>query len=111
MLLFPEFEEEWPYYASINTVEELIKDKNIHLSINEDFESKNVKPKSKRIIKIDGPYIIGFDKEDNLFWIYNYEKDREYTINDDKMLLSESKDLKINKLFFYPNLSKHYLED
>ena len=26
LLLFPEFEEEWPYYASKKTVEELIKD-------------------------------------------------------------------------------------
>ena len=71
----------------------------------------NSKPKSKRIIKIDGPYIIGFDNEDNLYWIYNYEQRRDYTIKDDKILISESKDLTKDKVFFYPNLTKLNFED
>ncbi len=87
MLFFPEFEEAWPYYASKNTVKQLIENKNVHLIFNKDFKLKNVKPKFKKIIKIDGPYIIGFHKEENYYWIYNYEREKEYTIKNDKMVL------------------------
>jgi hypothetical protein len=73
------------------------------LSINEDFEPMNLKPKFKKIIQIDGPYIIGFDLGDSLLWIYNYERGKEYNL-DDKMLRSESKDLTKDKVIFYPNI-------
>ena len=49
------------------------------LSIKEDFEPMNLKPKFKKIIQIDGPYIIGFDSGDSLLWIYNYVLGKEYT--------------------------------
>ena len=73
---------------------------------NEDFEFKNLEPKTKIIIKIDGPYIIGFHKEENSYWIKNYENGTKYLIKDDKMLLSESKNLTKNNVFFYPNLTE-----
>lgn len=34
-------------------------------------------------MKIDAPFIVGYSKEDNLLWIYNYEDGKEYTIKDD----------------------------
>ena len=51
------------------------------LSIKEDFKPMNLKPKFKKIIQIDGPYIIGFDSGDSLLWIYNYERGKEYTLD------------------------------
>ncbi len=77
------------------------------LSIKEDFELMNLKPKFKKIIQIDGPYIIGFDSGDSLLWIYNYERGKEYT-QDDKMLLSECKDLTEDKVIFYPNINEYF---
>ena len=74
------------------------------LSIKEDFEPMNLKPKLKKIIQIDGPYIIGFDSGDSLLWIYNYVRGKEYTL-DDKILRSESKDLTKDKVIFYPNIN------
>ena len=52
------------------------------LSIDKDFNRINVSLKSKQLFKIDGPFIIGLEKQENLIWIYNYEERRDYKIKD-----------------------------
>ena len=58
------------------------------LSIDEEFNKINASLKSKQLFKIDGPFIIGLEKQENLIWIYNYEERRDYKIKDKEKNIS-----------------------
>ncbi len=73
--------------------------------MNDDFKNENFK--SLDIIKIDGPFVIGFDRIQKLYEVFNYDEENFCSIDSD-LLLQENYEIGSDNIYINLNFSKGY---
>ncbi len=76
------------------------------LTINDDFIVQNIQCLFGN--NIDGPFLVGYDKYEDLIKFYNYDEEQFYTMNkeDSKFLYKEKKEQELTKILI--NLNFHF---